>query len=135
MHRCALFCLILVATLVAVAPAGSAQSYQRHSDGLVSVHARKVVDEAQQISFLVCAQLVRPDRVCPVEIRLNFRDASGRLLGQASPILAPELRAPACKTIDLPAGATDMSRWEIARFRCYRPEVDGTRGFLPPAGG
>jgi hypothetical protein len=128
-------CLILVATLLAVAPAGSAQSYQRHSDGLVSVQARKVVDEAQQTSFRVCVQLVRPERVCPVEIRLNFRDASGRLLGQASPVLAPELPAPACTTIDLPAGATDMSRWEIARFRCHRPQADGPRGALPSEDG
>jgi hypothetical protein len=135
MHRCALFCLILVATLVAVAPAGSAQSYQRHSDGLVSVHARKVVDAGQPIAFLVCAQLSRSEPVCPIEVRLNFRAASGTVLGQVSPVLVPEVGAPVCRTVDLPAQARSMTRWEIARFRCQRPEAGRASTVLPPEGG
>lgn len=100
-----------------------AQSYQRYSDGLVSVQARKVADEDQRIGFEVCAQMLRQEKVCPLEIRLSFWEASGRLLAQAASVLRPEPSVPACHRIVLPDEAKDMSRWEISRFRCQRQSV------------
>jgi hypothetical protein len=87
------------------------------------VHARKVPDQGQRIGFEVCAQLLRKEKVCPVEVRLSFWEASGRLLAQVSSVLRPASSAPACRWIALPEHAKDMSRWEISRFRCQRHGV------------
>jgi hypothetical protein len=136
MHRGAFACFVIVGMLLTAAADAAAQSYQRYSDGLVSIHARKVVDEGQQpTAFVVCAQRSRPEPVCPIEIRLNFRGASETLLGQVSAVLLPEVGAPVCRTVDLPAQARSLTRWEIARFRCHRPEAGRASTVFPPEGG
>jgi len=117
MARVVLLCLCVIA---AVSSQATAQSYQQYSDGSVSVQARKVVDQDQRIGFEVCARLLRQEMACPLEVRLNFWEASGRFLAQTSSVLRPELSAPICQSIPLPEEARAMSRWEIARFRCQR---------------
>jgi hypothetical protein len=117
MARVVVLCLCVV---VAIAPQAAAQSYQEYSDGSVSVRTRKVVDQDQRIGFEVCARLLRQEMACPLEVRLNFWEASGRFLAQASSVLRPEFSAPICQSIPLPEEAKAMSRWEIARFRCQR---------------
>jgi hypothetical protein len=124
MARVVLLCLCVVA---AAAPQAAAQSYQEYSDGSVSVGARKVMDQDQRIGFEVCAQWLRQEMACPLEVRLNFWEASGRFLAQASSVLRPEFSAPICQGIPLPEEAKAMSRWEIARFRCQRQGVQEWR--------
>jgi hypothetical protein len=117
--------LLFFCVVAAVSSRAAAQSYQQYSDGSVSVQVRKVVDQDQRIGFEVCARLLRQEMACPLEVRLNFWEVSGRFLVQTSSVLHPELSAPICQSIPLPEEARAMSRWEIARFRCQR---QGARG-------
>jgi hypothetical protein len=76
--------------VAAVAPQTAAQGYQQYSDGSVSVQAREVADQDQRIGFEVCARLLRQEMACPLEVRLNFWEASCRFLAQTSSVLRPE---------------------------------------------
>lgn len=115
----ALFLFLCV--LVAVAPqAALAQSYQQCSDGLISVTAKKVLEAEQGIAFDVCAQLIRQEKVSPVEIHLNFWRATGGILGQASSVMLPEFSAPRCQRVALEGNAAELRRWEISRLRYQR---------------
>jgi len=65
--------LLLLLALFGVLPSVAlGQSYQHASDGLVAVHAKKIVGEDHRIGFDVCAQLMRQEEVGPLEVRLNF---------------------------------------------------------------
>jgi hypothetical protein len=117
MGRVVWLCLCV---LTAVVSQAAAQSYQQYSDGLVSVEARKVVDRDGQVWFDTCAQLVRRETACPMEVRLNFWGDTGALLAQASTVLTPEFPAPICTRIPLPSDADNLRRWEVSRFRCQQ---------------
>lgn len=102
--------------LGAVAPPPvRAESYQQYSDGLVSVTAKKVVEPGQGIAFEVCAQLMRQEKIGPLQIRLNLW-GTGALLGQLSSVLQPELSTPVCQRIQVPQEIEGIGRWEVARF-------------------
>jgi hypothetical protein len=130
---CGRACVGLVLTLVAVSDPAYGQRYQRYSDGLVRVHAKRTTaDEA--VGVELCAEVLRTEEACPVEVHFVFRGASGQILGQRSPVLQPHFGAPACTRVDLPAEARDLVRWEIARFGCARPEktpADAARARRP----
>jgi hypothetical protein len=72
--------------LAAIAPHAAAQSYQQYSDGLVAVKAKQVLDQDQRIAIDVCAQLMRQEKVRPLEIRLNLWGTSGRFVMQLSSV-------------------------------------------------
>jgi hypothetical protein len=59
-----------------------AQSYQQYSDGLIAVKAKKVSDRDQRIAIEVCAQIMRQEKVWPLEIHLNLWGTSGQLVKQ-----------------------------------------------------
>src|SRR5512143_1215850 len=109
MARVTLLCLCAV---VGVLPQAAAQSYQQYSDGSVTVQAKKVVDQDRRIGFEVCARLLRKEMACPLEVHLNFWEASGRFLAQTSSVLHPEFSAAICQSILLPEEAKGMSRCE-----------------------
>lgn len=117
---------LAIFVLIISRPAAAAQGYQRYSDGLFSVGARKVVAQDRRIGFEVCAQMVKQEIGCPLEVRLNFWGPSGRFLSQTSSVLRIDSSAAVCQTILLPEEAQDMVRWEIARFRCQaRGAING----------
>jgi hypothetical protein len=120
--------------LVAVAPHAAGQSYQQYSDGLVSVKAKQVLDQDQRIAIDVCAQLMRQEKVGPLEIRVNLWGASGRFVTQLSSVLYPELSASACQRIQVPPEVKDLGRWEIARFHFLREQTPLRAGRLNDAG-
>jgi hypothetical protein len=120
--------------LVAVAPHAAGQSYQQHSDGLVSVKAKQVLDQDQRIAIDVCAQLLRQEKVRPLEIRLNLWGTSGRFVTQLSSVVYPELSASVCQRIQLPPEVGDFGRWEIARFHFLREQTPLRAGRLNNAG-
>jgi hypothetical protein len=116
--------LLLLLALLGVLPSVAlGQSYQHASDGLVAVHAKKIVGEDHRIGFDVCAQLMRQEEVGPLEVRLNFWGTSGGILAQASSVLRPESAAPVCQRILLPARARGYGRWEISRLRFQRNSI------------
>jgi hypothetical protein len=108
---------VSLALLGALPSLALAQSYQHSSDGLVAVHVNKVIEADQSVGFDVCAQLVRQEKVGPLEVHLNFWGTPGGILAQASSVLRPESAAPVCQRISLPARAGGYGRWEISRFR------------------
>jgi len=113
--------LLSLCVLAAMAPqVALAQSYQKYNDGLVSVTAKKVLEAEQGIAFDVCAQLIRQEKVSPVEIHLNFWRATGGILGQASAVMLPEMSAPRCQRVALEGNAAQLQRWEISRLRYQR---------------
>jgi hypothetical protein len=117
--QCILF--VCACLLAATMPqAAGAQSYQQYSDGLVVVTAKKVADPEGPIAFDVCAQLIRQEKVSPLEIHLNFWRATGGIMAQASAVVLPELSAPRCQRVALEGNAAELRRWEISRFR-YQP--------------
>ena len=120
--------------LAAIAPHAAGQSYQQYSDGLVSVKAKQVLDRDQRVAFDVCAQLMRQEKVGPLEIRLNLWGASGRFVTQLSSVLYPELSSPVCQRIPLPPEVRDFGRWEIARFHFLREQAPLRAGRLNNAG-
>ncbi len=122
----------LVAALLLAPLTASAQSYQRYADGLVSVHARKLVTADHHLEFRVCVELVRQEEPARVKVHLIFRDASDAVLAQETRVLDAEFRRPACRTVALPVEPARMSRWEISRFRLQRPPL-GPAGREYPA--
>jgi hypothetical protein len=118
MRRALVACLFV---LGAVAPqAAPAQSYQQYSDGLVSVTVKKIVEPGQGIAFDVCAQLIRQEKVNPVEIHLNVWRATGGILAQASSVMLPEWSTLRCQRVALEGNASELQRWEISRLRYRR---------------
>jgi hypothetical protein len=126
--------LLSLCVLAAVAPHAAAQSYQQFSDGLVAVKAKQVLDQDQRIAIDVCAQLMRQEKVRPLEIRLNLWGTSGRFVMQLSSVLYPELSSPVCQRIQLPPEVRDLGRWEIARFHVLREQAPLRAGRLNDAG-
>ena len=127
--------LLSLCVLAAMAPqVALAQSYQKYNDGLVSVTARKVVDQDQLIAFDVCAQLMRQENVGPLQIRLNLWGASGGFVKQLSSVVSPELSTPVCQRITLPPDVRNLGRWEIARFHFLREQTLHRAGRLNNAG-
>ena len=113
--------IVCFCVLTVLAPqAALAQSYQQYSDGLVSVTVKRVLETEQRIAFDVCAQLMRQEKVGPVEIHLNFWRATGGILGQASAVMLPEMSAPRCQRVALEGNAAHLQRWEISRLRYQR---------------
>jgi len=132
MMRGVFMCLCI---LVAVAPqAVQAESYQQYSDGLVSVTAKKVLGPDQRIAFDVCAQLMRQEKVGPLQIRLNLWGASGGFVRQLSSVLQPELSTPVCQRIQVPLEARNVGRWEVARFQFLREQTPHRAGRFNNAG-
>lgn len=132
MGRALFVCLCVLA---AVAPqAVQAETYQQYSDGLVSVTAKKVLEPDQRIAFEVCAQLMRHEKVGPLQIRLNLWGASGGFVRQLSYVVRPELSAPVCQRIQVPPDAGNIGRWEVARFQFLREETPHRAGRFNNAG-
>lgn len=126
---------ICLCVLVAVAPqAVRAESYQQYSDGLVSVTAKKVLGPDQRIVFEVCAQLIRPEAVGPLQIRLNLWSASGGFVRQLSSVVHPELSAPVCQRIQVPVDVGNVGRWEVARFQFLHEQTPHRAGRFNQAG-
>jgi hypothetical protein len=109
--------LVVLALFGALPSLALAQSYQDSNDGLVAVHVKKVLHADQSVAFDVCAQLLRQEKMGPLEVRLNYWKASGGMLAQASSVLRPASDAPVCQRILLPARARGYERWEISRLR------------------
>jgi len=132
MRRALFMCLCVLA---AVAPqAAFAESHQQYSDGLVSVTAKKVLEPDQRIAIDVCAQLMRQEKVGPLQIRLNLWGPSGGFVRQLSSVLHPELSTPVCQRIQVPLEARDVGRWEIARFHFRREQTPDRVGRFHTAG-
>ena len=131
--RCVLFTYLCLLSAM-VPQTAIAQSYQQYSDGLFAVNAKQVLDRDQRIAFEVCAQLMRQERVEPLEIRLNLWGTSGRFVTQLSLILYPEHSASICQRIQLPPEVRDLGRWEVARFRVLRDRAPLRAGRLNGAG-
>lgn len=131
--RCALFTYLCLLSAM-VPQTATAQSYQQYSDGLIAVKAKQVLDQDQRIAIEVCAQLMRQEKVRPLEIRLNLWGASGRFVMQLSSVLYPELARPVCQRIQLPPEVRDLGRWEIARFHVLREQAPLRAGRLNDAG-
>ena len=120
--------------LVVLAPHAAGQSYQQYSDGLVSVKAKQVMDRDQRVAFDVCAQLMRQEKVGPLQIRLNLWGGSGEFVTQLSSVLYPELSSPVCQRVQLPPEVRDLGRWEIARFHFLREQTPQRAGRFNNAG-
>jgi hypothetical protein len=114
--------------LVAVGPYAAGQSYQQYSDGLVSVTAKKVLDQDHLVAFDICAQLMRQENMGPLQIRLNLWGASGEFVRQLSSVLTPEISTPVCQRITLPPDVRNLGRWEIARFHFLREQTPRIAG-------
>jgi hypothetical protein len=125
--------LVCICGLLAAAPqAARAQSYQHHSDGLVSVTAKKVMDP-QGLAFDVCAQLMRREEVGALHIRLNLWKAAGGFLRQLSSVLQPEIGTPVCQRIQVPQETGHFGRWEVAGFHFLREYAPHRAGRLDSA--
>jgi len=120
--------------LAAVASHAAGQSYQQYSDGLVSVKAKQVLDRNQRVTFDVCAQLMRQEKVGPLQIRLNLWGRSGEFVTQLSSVLYPEFSSPVCQRVQLPPEIRDLGRWEIARFHFLREQTPQRAGRFNNAG-
>ena len=128
----AVFLSLCVLAVLASHAAG--QSYQQYSDGLVSVKAKQVLDQQQRIVFDVCAQLMRQEKVGPLQVRLTLWGGSGEFVTQVSSVLYPELSNPVCQRIQLPPEVRDLGRWEIARFHFLRERTPHRAGRFNNAG-
>jgi hypothetical protein len=128
--------LLLVALSIILIPPlpAAAQSYQSSSDGLASVHVRRVAQQNRPMAFDVCARLLRQADAGPLEVRLNVRGESGEIVAQMPTILVPTGNTPVCQRISLPERLWRHGRWEIARIRFRHDQSLRVGGRLPGAG-
>ncbi len=132
MRRVVFICTCILAAVVP--QAAHAESYQQYSDGLVSVTAKKVVEPDQRIAFEVCAQLMRPETVGPLQVRVNIWGVAGGFVRQLSSVVHPRLSAPACQRIEIPGDVGNFGRWEVARFQFLREQTPHRAGRFDQAG-
>lgn len=113
---------VLAALILLPAPS-LGQSYQRYADGLVSVHARKLVTAEHRVEFRVCAALLQQEQAGLVQVRLTFRDTTDGVLAQETRALDAQFGRSACQTMPSPVDPARISRWEISRFWLQRPPL------------